>query len=60
MAVQIRVTHGLSDEDDIYPGEHHLSVEEGVLLVFRDATRMQAVKVYNRDVWAAAEYEEAP
>ncbi|MDM7488713.1 hypothetical protein QT969_10460 [Rhodococcus sp. CSLK01-03] len=59
MAQQLRVIHG-TGEDDIFPGSPAFSVEEGVLLVFADRARNVVSKAYNREVWASAEYEDAP
>lgn len=56
MAKQLRVVHGLSDVDDIFPGEPDFDVDDsGVLLV-----KAVNAKVYNRDVWASAFYEDVP
>ena len=54
----LRVTHALGDDE--WPGECAFSVEEGVLIVFRDRAMTVAAKAYNREVWASAEYEGAP
>lgn len=54
--MRLKVTHALGDDD--FPGGYAFSVEEGVLIVFRDHARTVAAKAYNRDVWAACEFVE--
>lgn len=56
MAKQLRVVHGLGDEDDVFPGEPKFDIDDtGVLII-----KAHNTKAYNREVWAAVSYEDVP
>ncbi|ASN67440.1 hypothetical protein 7S11_2 [uncultured Caudovirales phage] len=55
---QLRVTH--ADGEEVFPGESSFGIDEGILLVFADRTQNVIIKAYNRELWAFAEYEDAP
>ena len=57
MPKQLRVVHGVSERDDTFSGESGFDVDDTGVLVIKSATG-QHVKVYNREVWATAEYED--